>query len=60
MMMKEKLSEMILVVRPTKGDGLIPIDELETILKQIGYDFLVSEKDEIARTLDESNDGYFH
>jgi hypothetical protein len=34
--MTEKLKEMMLVVRPTKGDGRIPTDELESLLKGLG------------------------
>ena len=40
--MQDKLKEMIMVVRPTTGNGLIPIEDLEMILTSIGYDFLVS------------------
>ena len=39
--MQEKIKEMILVVRPTSGNGLIPLNELESILVQVGYDFLI-------------------
>ena len=30
--MQERLKEMIMVVRPTAGNGLIPLNELDTIL----------------------------
>ncbi len=31
---------MLLVARPTSGDGRIPTVELPTLLAEIGYDFL--------------------
>ena len=46
--MQEKLKEMLLVVRPTEGNGLIPVNELESILTQIGYDFLLGKLEEIT------------
>ncbi len=50
---------MILVVRPTSGNGLIPLNELDTILQQIGYDFLLEQKQEIRRLLDQGGSGFF-
>lgn len=38
---KSKLSEMLLVSRPTSGDGRIPTVELPSILAELGYDFLI-------------------
>eukprot|EP00347_Sterkiella_histriomuscorum_P006232 403353559 len=59
--MQEKLREMLMVVRPTaEGNGLIPITELESILTQIGYDFLIAKLEEIIGVLDQSQSGYFY
>lgn len=57
--MRDKLKEMILVVRPTKGDGRIPIGELSSILFKIGFDFLTEKTSDLTHTLDPSRTGYF-
>jgi hypothetical protein len=41
-----------MVVRPTSGDGRIPTKELEVILPQIGFDFIVMKSDLIIKDLD--------
>jgi hypothetical protein len=46
--MQAKLKEMLLVVRPAPGNGMIPLSELETVLQQLGYDFLIEKKEQIA------------
>ncbi len=48
-----------MVVRPTAGNGLIPLNELDTILQQIGYDFLLEQKKEISQLLDQGGSGFF-
>lgn len=58
--MQEKLKEMLMVVRPTEGNGLIPVNELESILSQIGYDFLLSRLEELIQLLDQSGSGFFY
>ncbi|CDW84173.1 calmodulin-like protein 6 [Stylonychia lemnae] len=58
--MQDKIKEMILVVRPTQGNGLIPLNELESILVQIGFDFLTNQLDEINQVLDQSDSGFFY
>lgn len=43
--MQGKLKQMLLVLRPTeKGTGNIPIKELESVLKLLGFDFLCTEQ----------------
>jgi Ca2+-binding EF-hand superfamily protein len=54
---------MLLVLRPTeKGSGKIPTKELEVLLKNLGYDFLITEKsiDDIKSVLDKDNEGHFN
>ena len=46
--MQAKLKEMMLVIRPTPGNGIIPTDELDSILEELGYDFLIEKTREIA------------
>lgn len=58
--MQDKLLEMLLVVRPTSGNGVIPLQELDYILPALGYDFLVDKADDIAAQLDQSGSGCFH
>lgn len=50
---------MLLVVRPTSGDGRIPIRELDTILPMIGFDFLKESVDKLKPKLDPTNSGFF-
>lgn len=57
--MQERLKEMIMVVRPTAGNGMIPLNELDTILQQIGYDFLLDKRKEISKLLDQGGSGFF-
>lgn len=45
--MQEKLKEMVMVVRPTSGNGIIPTAEIETILPQLGFDFLTLKTGDI-------------
>ena len=54
---------MLLVLRPTeKGSGKIPTKELENLLKNLGYDFLINENelDELKNTIDKGNEGHFN
>lgn len=54
---------MLLVLRPTeKGSGKIPTKELQVLLKNLGYDFLITEKsiDDIKTVLDKDNEGHFN
>ncbi len=45
--MQAKLKEMMLVIRPTSGNGMIPLTELESVLTNLGYEFLLNQKEEI-------------
>jgi hypothetical protein len=38
--MEQRLKEMIVIFRPTNGNGLIPSSELDTLLTQLGFEFL--------------------
>jgi hypothetical protein len=52
--LSKKLKEMILIVRPTNGNGIIPIQELEFVLSGLGFDYLSMKSEEIGRFLDSS------
>ena len=49
----------MLVVRPTSGNGMIPLSELDTILEHLGYDYL-DHKEELCGLLDQGGSGFFH
>ena len=51
---------MLLVVRPTSGNGLIPCDDLDHILPAIGFDFLVDSTEKITNVIDQEGSGFFH
>ena len=38
--MEARVKEMLLVCRPSEGDGLLPFTELPDILKKLGFDFV--------------------
>ena len=61
--MQVKLKEMLLVLRPTeKGSGKIPLKELEQLLRDLGYDFLVTPEllPQIKTALDKEGTGVFN
>ncbi len=46
--MQAKLKEMIMVQRPT-DDGIIPSDELESLLNKLGYGYLTTPPENLKK-----------
>lgn len=57
--MQAKLKEMIMVIRPTSGNGLIAMNELDYILQQLGFEFLTKESDDLKSHIDQGGSGFF-
>jgi len=58
--MQAKLKEMVMVVRPTSGNGLIPIAELDSVLEGIGFDFIPAPKVHLIREELDDHSGFFN
>lgn len=43
---------MIMVIRPTSGNGLIAMNELEYILQSMGFEFLTRDLEEVKNSID--------
>jgi hypothetical protein len=48
-MQTKNLKEMLMVIRPTTGNGLMPVLELESLLEQLGFEFLSMKWEDIGK-----------